>query len=586
MKYAYRLLAALLTCVTSLTSLASVTASLGRDHIALGETVQLLLQNDHSPDEQPDLAPLKNDFTVLGTSSGSTIQIVNGHLSSLTQLSLALSPKHEGKILIPSLQWGGEQSPALELIVSGSSAEGQAGTATDTAHVFLTATVDHSQPYVQSAVVLTVRLYADQTLYQASLSPPVGGDVLIKQLGKDKQGIESRNGRSYQVIERKYLLSPLRSGPITLQGPTLDAMVPNAQNDNFFGSVFGRMQMPSIVDAAHPLHLQAKPITLKVLSRPAGAASTNWLPAQKVMLKESWIPGNTSVHAGEPLTRHISLSALGLADAQLPDPNTLMPVPNSIKLYPDKSRVDNKLQGTTILGTREQNIALIIAQPGRYKLPTIRLAWWDTTANVQREATLPARVLDVLPAAGNISGDMVTSAPSSSASTMTPNRLPTDTIRKSIAFTAPMVHVSLWLWASLGLGILFFGTLLAWWKSRHRIPKVMANNFLKKSEQRVVSGRTSFKAFQQACHNNDPHMARKHLLAWAATAWPEHPPAGLNALSGLISDEISTKLLRHLDRACYTDSAWQGESLVQALPKPPASTTPAKRKRDLPNLYQ
>ena len=212
MKYIYRILFALTVSTFALPALASVTATLDKSNVASGETVQLQLQHDGTTDSPPDLAPLRNDFDVLGSSSGSNVQIINGHVSSQTQVTVLLSPKHDGTIQIPPLQWDGQQTAALELTVGGSgnaAAAGQPGpTSGESSHIFLTATLDQKQPYVQAADVLTVRLYADQPIFQASLDLPASSDVLVKQLGKDKQSSETRNGRNYQIVERKYLLCP------------------------------------------------------------------------------------------------------------------------------------------------------------------------------------------------------------------------------------------------------------------------------------------------------------------------------------------------------------------------------------------
>jgi len=293
MKNRYCIPAALIACCISLSAWAAVTASVERSRVASGEAVQLLLQHDASTGNQPDLGPLKRDFDILGSSSGSKVQIINGHMSSLSQVNVLLAPKHDGKIQIPPLEWDGQQSAALELTVGGSGGTTQEGVeaASDASHVFLTSTLGQKQPYVQAAVVLTVRLYADQTLYQASLDLPASSDVLVKQLGKDKQMSEAQNGRSYHVVERKYLLFPQRSGKLSLNGPVLNAQVQDTgSNNRMFGNLFSQMPFGGIMDSTRPLRLHAKPVELNVLPRPDSADGANWLPAQKMTLEETWSP--------------------------------------------------------------------------------------------------------------------------------------------------------------------------------------------------------------------------------------------------------------------------------------------------------
>ena len=598
MKNPYRILAALLACGVSLSAAAAVTASLDRDRVASGETVRLLLQHDGNTDGQPDISPLKRDFDVLGSSSGSSMQIVNGHTSAQTQVNLVLAPKHDGKIRIPPLQWGDQKSPTLELTVGGNSGNGGAGrqpageATAETSHVFLTATLDQQRPYVQAAVVLTVRIHADQPIYQASLDFPAGADVLVKQLGKDQQTSETRNGRTYQVIERKYLLFPQRSGPISIDGPVLDAQVQDSGgsdpfgNDSFFGNLFGRMPLAGMMNATRPLRLRAKAVAMNVQPRPAGATGSNWLPAQKVTLEETWRPGNATIHVGDPVTRHLHLAALGLTGAQLPDLAALMAVPDGIKAYPDQAKLVDSPQGDSNLGSRDQDIALIASRAGRYALPAMRLSWWDSAHNLQREAVLPEHTLEILPAAG---APAATAAPTANPAPSIPAQADAQANAPAeTAQSAQATHAPPWQWISLGLGLLWLGTVLAWWRSRRRTPPPAPGKDAKDSDATTpaaLPAGSAFKAFQRACHDGDPRAARQYLLAWASAVWPAHPPPGLNALSRLLDDAKLAEPLRQLDRACYTDCAWQGEALAQAMSKPPAPAAVAERQQALPELY-
>jgi hypothetical protein len=104
MKNTILTLMTLMTLGLSLPAIAEISASLDRNQIGPGETVQLTLQHNGQTDSQPDLSPLKQDFEIVGRSSGSSIQIVNGKMNAQTQLNLVLLPKHQGKLRIPALQ--------------------------------------------------------------------------------------------------------------------------------------------------------------------------------------------------------------------------------------------------------------------------------------------------------------------------------------------------------------------------------------------------------------------------------------------------------------------------------------------------
>ena len=578
MKNSLLITAALLLCCLSLPAAAAVSAALDRDEVAAGDTVQLLLRHEGRGGGEPDLGPLKQDFDVLGSSSGSSIQFINGALSSQRELRLTLAPKHSGKLRVPALSWGGEQSDPLELTVTeGGSADSQASGATDAhaAHVFLTASVDQKQPYVQGAVLLTIQLHTDQPLYQASLDLPGNNDVQVQQIGKDQRRSETRNGRQFDVIERQYLLQPQRSGTLSLDGPTLDAQVAGGSGrDPFanspFADAFGRSPFAGM-NSMRPMRLHGDPIVLEVRPRPAAAEGRDWLPAKQLTLEEAWRPESASVHTGEPLTLHLGLKAQGLAAAQLPDLSAELQLPDGLKAYPDQAKLDTTLQSGAIAGSREQDVALIASKPGHYLIPALHLHWWDTRQDAAREAVLPERTLDILPAAGTAADASPAPAPPAALAPLAPASGGSGDQAAPAPGAAPVLGQNLaptrspWLWVSLLLGALWLATIAAWWLQRRRsnepsgstpaTPKALA-------EPDTGSARA---AFQRACKDHDAPAARRALLSWARAQWPQNPPPGLNALAERLNQPALTGLLHQLDRACYAGADWQGDALGRAL---------------------
>lgn len=570
---------ALLTLLVlpSLPAAAALQAWLDRDRVVPGESVELMLQRDGRGDSQPDLAPLQQDFDILGKASGTSVQIVNGHMTAQVQLRLTLAPKHDGRIALPPLSWGGEKTSALALTVVANAGGGKRGDpgAAASSHVFITSSLEQKQPYVQAATPLKLRLYTDQPLYQASLDLPASNDVLVQQIGKDRQGSEMRGGRDYRVIERDYLLFPQRSGRISLAGPLLQAQVADARAAGPFGNVFGGNPFAGLMNTTRPLRLRGDPIVFDARPRPAGVAGEDWLPARQVGLEESWRPEAGAIHAGEPITRHLRLSAVGVSAAQLPDLAARMPLPEGVKAYPDQPRLASEIRDGNLNGSREQDIALIASRPGRYTLPAMRLAWWDTTRNSAREATLPARVLEVLPGVGR-SGE--TAAPPLEVTPAAP------VASVSGPMAMPAGTAFFWPWLSLALGLLWLVTLLAWWRARRSAsppaPVAAVGN------PDAIRAGEARKAFRRACRADDAPDARRQLLAWARANWPDDPPGGLNALARRLPGPRLPALLRELDRACYAGGEWQGDALLESLTAlPNAADKVGKTASELASLY-
>lgn len=595
----YRLAAALLVCSCAITpTWANVTASLDRTQISLGERVRLLIQNDSNQGDQPDIAPLRRDFNILGSSQGSSTQIVNGRMSSQRQFAIFLEPTHEGSIKIGPIQWGTEQSPVLVLSVGSSADAGKPGAdaPSNAAPVAINATLDNQQPYVQAAVVMTLKVYVGVPMLQASLDLPGSSDVLAKQVGEDKQSTEVRNGRNYQVIERKYVLIPQRSGKISLKGPVFEGQVQDVGSfggsdiDAFFGNVFGHSPLSRMMGGTRPVKLAASPIEINVLPRPDIVSAGNWLPARKVTLQENWRPDGGTLRVGEPLTRHLRLSALGLTGAQLPDLSALMPVPDGFKAYPDKATTDDTLSSASLLGTRDQDVALIANAPGHYEFAALQLSWWDSDSHVQRQVDLPARSLDVLPAMAG-SGAAPSAAAPAPAAADAPGAAVATNSGLRILKTPGTLALTLWQILSAILTLLWLGTTLAWWRLRRRSkPEPVAvkpDPTLKAKHTQVPSNPTVILAgLQSACRQNDPKAARQNLMDWALVAWPKAPPRGLIALSERLNDTRFTAVLQDLDRACALNVQWQGDALAHAFSTLPTVVKPTTAAQVLPDLYE
>lgn len=558
----HRILVGVLICSTSFAAKAGITSTLDRDHVGVGDVVELTLERDHSSSGQPDLSPLKKDFDVIGTTSGTSIQIINGQISEHADLKLSLSPKHAGDLQIPPLTWGGETSVALNLSVDVGSIGRQSGTAAishSSSHAFITSTLDQKQPYVQGAALLTVQVHTDQALSQASLDFSGTDDVSVQQIGRDRQSSEVRGGHPFDVVQRQYLLLPQKSGEISLDGPVLDAQV--AENDAsspfgddpFFGKVFG-----GIENSMRPLRIHAEPIKLSVRPRPAGYVDSQWLPAKEITLTETWQPEHQNLHADEPLTLHLGLRAVGLTAAQLPDLSSQLSVPDGMKAYPDQAKLETDIQSGAVVGTREQDIALIAGRAGHYRIPALRLSWWDITQGVRREEVLPERIVDVLPAADS-SSTVAPISPSSSTRQFSQadseTRQPPAVGLKARAWSR---HYGLW------LGLLSLGAIAFWWSTSKGTATLHEVDGKADSPKRGLD-KVAQKAFIQACQDNDPNAARKSLLAWAKSVWGTHAPIGLSGFAERLDDKQLADLLSRLDRACYTGGAWQGDQLARAL---------------------
>lgn len=563
----------------------AVRASVDSNSVGANGTIELMLEHDGQTSAEPDLSPLKEDFDVLSSSRSSNVQIVNGSMTSSARVELSLSPKHSGQIRIPAIAWGNEKSDPISVSVNAASSGSPQtpGASSGSAKVYLKTSIEPQQSYVQAGIDLTVRLYSAVPLYHAELELPADSDVLVQQVGADRNETVVENGERYQVVERHYELFPQRSGSLKLSGPALNAQIP-VQNrmdpfGNSFKDFFGNIPFGGAFTTAKPLRLHGDDIALNVLPRPAAAGGEYWLPAQDVTLQGEWRPAQGPIKAGDPVTLDLHLKARGLTAAQLPDLNALLKLPPGVKAYPDQAKLTNDAQGGNLEGRRDQSIALIADRAGEFTIPALSVHWWDTKTNEARETTLPARTLSFAPGA-----DLPSANPPAAASSpaLTPReQTPASTVtgnQKSDSASNPT-----WFWVSVGLAVLWVITLVAWYLNRRRPERQPAVI----PDQRDATAAEARRRFVDACRRNDARAARASLLQWIGTSNADKRFVNLRSFARTAGQPGLAQLLEDLDRACYAGGKWQGTQLMEALDKLPATRAADRAPREeLEPLYK
>ena len=501
------------------------TAYLERNPIRFGETVRLVIETaGASNDQHPDLRLLQKDFTVLGTSTSTQISVINGQQTNKTQWFVELEPIRDGVLTIPPLAVGRLKTAALSLRVLPAAAGGDRA-----ADLFLEADLDRSDPYVQSQVVLTLRLYSAVDIIEGSLAEPQIENALVERVGKDTSYEAMRGGHRYRVVERRYAVFPQISGDITVQ------MV------SFVGRVADRSKRSATLDRFFELgkrvRARSEPVLMSVRPKPDGFDGV-WLPARALTLTESWSREPPELRAGEPITRTIELRALGLGAAQLPD--VPMAAPTGLKVYPDKPLTDSGWDGEWTTGTREQRVAIVPGESAVVTLPEIRIPWWNVIDDREEVAVIPARRIVVSP------------------STVASDTTGTD----AVATVAPAnadPEQNVWRWLSLTLLILWIATLLIWYRSRRPVPPSTAA-----PEDATI--RKLRRDLDAACRINDSQCAAELLLRCGAKLCPSDTPRNLGRLAVRVGDAKFTAAIGDLEAARYRASPgnWDGAVLWAA----------------------
>ncbi|HRA57735.1 MAG TPA: BatD family protein, partial [Thermomonas sp.] len=187
----------LLMLLWATSAFAQTRAVLDRTTISFGETVVLTIETDQGV-QQIDYAPLQRQFEIGGQSVRRSYALVNGRASATTVFSIGLRPRGPGVLTLPALRVGNAVTAPLRLLVQPPSVQ-QASAHSD---VFVETQVDASQPYVQQAVGVTVRLNYAVPLLSGQLDLDTPDTAGLQQVGEDATYERDIGGRRYHVVER------------------------------------------------------------------------------------------------------------------------------------------------------------------------------------------------------------------------------------------------------------------------------------------------------------------------------------------------------------------------------------------------
>ncbi len=583
---------------------ASVSAAVDRTTVALGEPVLLTLENDSAATlAQPDLAPLAKDFTVLGTSTSHQLSFGTGGRSDLTRWLIQLQPRHAGTLQIPPLAVGSDHTAAIALTVASATAaapgvpanasagnsgrkfgsesgrESSSGSPAG-AHAFveIDAPASGHSIYLQQQTPLTVRLYYDDTLRSGELAAPQADNAVIEPLGAEQRSTVMRQGRSYHVVERRYAVSPQKSGdlviaPVRFEGQAVDAddgsgaTAPAGAEDDPFSALlrqtpfandpFFRDRLRGLQRAAatHSVTAQGRFVDFAVKPRPAAAGSGPWLPAEQVTLHDSWQDAAPQARAGEPLERVITLRAQGLSGVQLPPLSLTDPV--GARIYPEVPTTESRSDGLTIEGSSMLKLAYIPDAFATLQVPAVEVPWWNTTTHRAELARIPARSLLVAPGAGAVPS--VAMAAVTTQPDVPPAAVNSGATGPSgrAARLADRAQTDRDRWVALAaVGTLALAAGLLFISRRRRAPRQADA-----TARTLPPRRASLHALKRACETQDAPAARRALLALGEIEWPSDPPRGLGVLASRLT--AGQDAVRALERGLYGNpqATWSGAAL-------------------------
>ena len=458
----------LLICSHNVFALTRLDSSVSQNPVLQGEFFVLTLQADDSVQgDQPDTSALLKDFVVGPTSVSNHTSIINGSISKKTTWQIELMSRKSGQFTIPAFTLKGVQSQPYTLSVVAQDTTKQGD------DIYIETSLKPESLYVQQAGVYNVKLFLAKELRDGQLSSPMMDNAQISQLGKQVESTEIINGKRYLVVSRDYLVQPQKSGEFTITAPAFN----------------GRIQENYRAIAASAI---AEDTKLTVKPMPANYQG-DWLPSELVSLHEQWQPEENTVEVGTPITRTITLTALGITKEQLP--KIVTPEIEGIRSYPDQADNNHSVRDGRVISQRVESFALLPQKPGTYTLPEVKIPWFNTVVNRIEYATLPTRTITV------------------TGTGQEPIKTPINTL-ETTSSTIPPVQPSVmgsdptnWLLVSSGY-ILWLVTLIIVWLKRSKTSAASKEV----AEPTADNEQTVLKQLNQAARDKNNHLFYRLLL--------------------------------------------------------------------------
>ncbi len=507
--------------MASFADVEELVASVDKNKLLVDESIRLtLIATGSASRDDADFSVLQSNFRLSRPSFSQSTQIINGDMTRTVSWSLNLYPKSVGKFEIPAFEIDGARSRPFSVEVLPLSASAS----TAPREFFVDATVSNADLYLQQQLLYTIKIHLARDIQRGNLGLPELEGAIIEQIGEDKDYQELQNGIRYRIIERNYAIIPQSSGDFTIKGPIFEAEILTNSRQSFAN--FGRTTT---------ITRRAPDVQIKVAPIPDGYAYT-WLPSEAVEVSEEWQGNIDELRVGEPITRTITLTALGLTKEQLPQIDGQFHP--SFKTYPEQPNLANAEHNNKLVAQGVYNTAIIPSEAGSFVLPEVSVPWFNVNTGETEFARIPAKSVKVLPASlsNNASDKPSKGQDIQQEQDETPNKSSENTAMSEPAFDRQEEDIDTLHWVLISSNLLSIVLLLI---LMLLLKKYKAAGHSEGVQQRTVKKQplsdepSSFALLKKQLESGQIHSISAHLDKWLrALLGEEHKSISLSLSKG------------------------------------------------------
>src|SRR6267378_652246 len=371
----------------------SFTASVDKNSVSVGEQFEITFSLGGTTAGNNFTAPPFTDFLVAsGPNQSTSMQFVNGSITSSISYNYLLQSKSEGKFTIgpATIDYGGKklqtQPIAIEVTKGAPKPKAQAQQQGDADldrqigdNLFLRVKLDKSRVYQGEQLTATYKIYmrVNISTYNLSKVPSLTG-FWSEDLEVPKQvqlSAEVVNGKQYRVgILKKVALFTQRSGTLQIDPMEIDCAVQvqaRRRSNDFFDQFFNDPFFGNVRNVNHKV--RSEPVAVTVLPLPAANVPRGFNGAVGKFSMEAWLD-KRQTKTNEPVTLKVKISGHGNLKLLQSPP---VEVPPDIERYDPKISDNITHQQDEVAGSRTFEYLLIPRHAGEMKIQSFPFAFFD-----------------------------------------------------------------------------------------------------------------------------------------------------------------------------------------------------------------
>lgn len=365
-----------------------------------------------------------NQFHVLGQSQSSNMQIINNQVTSAQTIQYQVVAAQQGTFILGPARIDGQDQAAsktIKIIVGAPGSDSARNVSSDkqTGHakqqtpytVVCKAQSDKKEVVVGEPLVVTLMIFVQGRLSNVMLQPPTFPDFVVKEVKKEITKEAQINNVKGTLIEKKFVLFPLKTGKLAIKPFVVSFMVPMQRqrrrgqfgffDEDFFSSFFGeqRQVQKSAVSQELKIDVTAVPHISGKNIEGVGDFTSFKAAIDK-----------TNAVANDPLLLTLTIEGKGNFD-QITTPK--LNVPDSMRWYESKTEINEDVTTQYVGGSKKYEFVIQCGDAGKQTIPAQTFTYFDTKTKTVKNLQTDPLVLNIQPRKGEESKAVAPALPSS-----------------------------------------------------------------------------------------------------------------------------------------------------------------------------